>query len=764
MGLHCRWRECSVKQLAVRWWSSFGSRLIALVGLAVLVSTASVGVLAANQSEMAMRRQILDSNLAAADTVGAFTAQLIEAVQTGMHRIAVEPEVVQAMVDDDPQALARALSGFDGDTLIDSVAAVDLAGTVRASSLSSSPTIGTSVAGRDYFKEVLASGRPHFGVPLISAATGRPVASYAVPIADATGSLRGMLVAGISLSALSDIVTGLHTGPQTKARLVDIRGPGGLILVDADPARVLTPAGANDPAIARLLAGERAALETKDSAGELKLSVFAPVPGLPWSVLIRQPHTAAFAGLAALRRDMTLIIGALTLVALAAAVGLATWFTRPIRRLQGIVDHFSSGQFEARSRLVRRDEIGQLARAFDDMADELQNRDAQLRSVLEDLERKVAERTRELVVANQALGREKATLDAVLGSMSEGLVVLDGAPSVRYSNHRAAELLRLDYTQLHGAALPDLLPSLTDKLQDPDAVRASWRRALQRPQQFGLFEMTLLDGPARGLEVQVFAVATGAEAAEWRGVVIRDVTAVRELSRAKHELVATVSHELRTPLASLVGFTELLLEGKPSEANARVYLSAMREDGQRLTELINNFLDLQRVEAGGLALHAAACDLHRALSPERLAALAGGQHPLIFDVPADLPPAWAEEDALRAVMGNLLSNACKYSPAGAEVRIAARLVGSELEVSVQDEGIGLAPETLPKLFERFYRVDNSDRRATQGAGLGLAISRELVHALGGRIWAESGGSGQGSSFVFTLRVAEAPVRVPIGSS
>ncbi|HVA25825.1 MAG TPA: ATP-binding protein [Chloroflexota bacterium] len=733
------------------------------MGLVALVSAASVGLLAANRSEAAMRQQILDSNLAAADAVAGFTARLIEADQSRVDQMAADPKLIQAMVDGNGDELTRELSSFSGHRLIDSVAAVDLAGTVRASSPKRSPATGASVAGRDYFKQVLASTLPSFGVPVLSAGTGRPVATYAVPVADQAGSLRGVLAAGLSLSELSNIVTSLHTGPQAKARLVD-RRRGGLIVVDADPKRLLAPASGNDQVTLRLLAGDRAAMETTDSTGQLELSAFAPVPHLPWSVLVQQPQKAAFAGISAFKRDTALTTGMLTLGAVAAGVGLAMWFTRPIRRLHGIVRRFSSGQFDARSRLDRRDEIGQLARAFDDVADQLQDRDAQLRSVLEDLERKVAERTQELGLANQALGREKATLDAVLGGMSDGLIVLDSARSVRYSNLRAADLLGLDYTQLHGVRLPDLSALLAGRLQDADAIQAGWERALQRPQEFGRLGMTLLDGQARDLEMQVFTVAGSGETAEWLGVVIRDVTAIRELSRTKHELVATVSHELRTPLASLVGFTELLLEQKPSEAEAHLYLSTMREDGRRLTELIDNFLDLQRMDAGGLAIQATGVDLRGVLSPERLAAFTDGEHPLIFDMPGDLPVGWAEEDALRAVIGNLLSNACKYSPTGAPVRIAARLVGAELEVSVQDNGIGLAPETLPKLFDKFFRVDNSDRRATQGAGLGLAISRELVNALGGRIWAESRGLGQGSRFIFTLRLAEAPASVPIGSS
>jgi CheY-like chemotaxis protein len=196
------------------------------------------------------------------------------------------------------------------------------------------------------------------------------------------------------------------------------------------------------------------------------------------------------------------------------------------------------------------------------------------------------------------------------------------------------------------------------------------------------------------------------------------------------------------------------------EEERREFLTIMLEEGRRLTALINDFLDLQRMESGRQAVAPEPSDLVGLVARAVAAAGPDDAHPTVVDVPADLPPALADADRVIQVLANLLSNARKFSPGVGEVRISARVVtpvnGSPtLEVAVRDRGLGLPPEALPRLFEKFYRVDNSDRREIQGTGLGLAICRQIVEGHGGRIWVESAGLGHGATFKFTLPVAGA---------
>jgi len=220
------------------------------------------------------------------------------------------------------------------------------------------------------------------------------------------------------------------------------------------------------------------------------------------------------------------------------------------------------------------------------------------------------------------------------------------------------------------------------------------------------------------------------------------------------ELIGNVAHELRTPLASIQGYMEGLIDGVlPAEAATfqRVYREA-----DRLQRLVHDLQELSRVEAGAYELNL------RPTAPERLVdsvvARLGRQFEekgvtLEFDAPPDLPPVCADEDRMSQVLLNLMGNALQYTPTGGQVFLSVRREGKGVQFSVQDTGLGIAPEHIPHVFERFYRVDRSRSRAGGGSGIGLTIARHLVEAHGGQIEAASDGPGRGSTFSFTLPTA-----------
>jgi CheY-like chemotaxis protein len=255
----------------------------------------------------------------------------------------------------------------------------------------------------------------------------------------------------------------------------------------------------------------------------------------------------------------------------------------------------------------------------------------------------------------------------------------------------------------------------------------------------------------------MFSVVDPTSAQDGVGIVLRDVTIERDLARTKDELVSVVSHELRTPLASVVGFAELLLT-RPTmaEAQRQQYLGVMVEEGRRLTALINDFLDLQRLESGRQSIVPGSIALRPILEQAVIAAGDNSERPIVTDFADELPLVRADPERLRQVLANLLGNARKYSPRGGVIRLEVSVADNHVVISVQDHGLGLPSAALPLLFNKFYRVDNSDRREIAGTGLGLAISRHIVESHGGRIWAESAGLGEGARFSFTLPFAPVP--------
>ena len=224
----------------------------------------------------------------------------------------------------------------------------------------------------------------------------------------------------------------------------------------------------------------------------------------------------------------------------------------------------------------------------------------------------------------------------------------------------------------------------------------------------------------------------------------------------RRQLIADVSHELRTPLSAIQGSMEGLIDGV-LPASADTY-AEIHTEAQRLNRLVDDLQELSRVEAPAFELQRQPVDVSAlAISAIKRLAPAAASRGIILksELPPGLPKLLGDEDRLLQVLSNLIHNALQYTPTGGTVTLSARSLGGEMHVSVSDTGAGISSEHLPRIFDRFYRIDGSrSRQSGGGSGIGLTIARALVEAHGGRIWAESGGAGQGSTFTFALPIPQ----------
>jgi signal transduction histidine kinase/GAF domain-containing protein len=369
----------------------------------------------------------------------------------------------------------------------------------------------------------------------------------------------------------------------------------------------------------------------------------------------------------------------------------------------------------------------------------------------------------------QELLESSTQLSQVITSMPIGLALLDAQG--RLLRHNPAWPAIWGVGAVEGDTpfhLPwDLVPLLLARLTDPMALNDFCAHGLALPAEIQTTTIRLRE-PHQ--ELDVLSVPTRDSLGQLTGRlwVVSDVTREREADRLKSEFISVVSHELRTPLTSILGYTELLLARDFAPAEQREFVKTVYNEANHLSQIVEDMLGISRLEAGNVKLNQWVVSM-RQLIGEMTAQLShhlSARHRMVIHIPNQLPPAYVDRDKVKQVLFNLLINAAKYSPRGGEIALsveeAAELPadhppGRFLLVTVRDQGIGIPPEDLPRIWERFYRVDNTNTRRIGGTGLGLAITRALVELHGGRIWVEST-AGKGSAFFFTLPVVADVVR------
>jgi two-component system, OmpR family, phosphate regulon sensor histidine kinase PhoR len=412
------------------------------------------------------------------------------------------------------------------------------------------------------------------------------------------------------------------------------------------------------------------------------------------------------------------------LVALGIGIFVAGRVTRPVVDMQSIARQMSEGNFLVRAPSRSTDEIGTLGRSLNVLA-------ARLREKVQDLE------------------QERAKVTAILDGMVEGVVAVDGHEHVLVMNERARAIFGLG--AMRGERKPFLEVIRNVELHElfRDSRAGSPGFVLRR-------EVRLAAPNGRVLEVQALPLALGGD--EWGLVmVLHDVTELRRLEDVRTEFVANVSHELRTPLTAIHGYLETLLEGALEEPeHARKFLEIVFRHTERLGRLISDLAELSNIELGRITLALAPTPLDEVV--DSVVAIIGpraarGGVRLASAIPPGLVAVTADHDRLVQILINLVDNAVKYTPRGGDVRIGAEpIAGDRVEVTVTDTGIGIPRSDLPRITERFYRVDKARSRELGGTGLGLAIVRHLVLAHGGELAIESEVE-QGTTVRFTLPAA-----------
>ena len=655
------------------------------------------------------------------------------------------------------------------------------------------------------------SGRTYFG-PV----TFRKDTEPYMAIARAAGGQDGGTTAvEVNLKFVWDVVSALRIGKAGIAYVVDAEGhlvahPDiSLVLQKIDwtkqpqvVAARTTPVDAEAGGAASAAPGEAGSrqLEARTRAGNDVLVAYAPIPSLDWHVFVEVPREEVLVPVLAsmYRTGGVLLVG--LLLSVLASLSMAQRMVRPIRALQEGAAQIGAGNLQQEIVVKTGDELEALANQFNTMA-------VELKESYGGLERKVEQRTSELTETLEQQTATSEILRVISNSPTNEQPVFDAivASAVRLFEGRRVGLLLVEHGQLHMRARgsPDAI--------DEEALSRLYPMPLNRDSFVGqaildrqVLQIADVDAPGipsasaahahklgyrstsiapllrEGVAIGAITVPRAQPGlmsgkqlallqtfADQAVIAIENVRLFREIetknlqleiaSKHKSEFLANMSHELRTPLNAIIGFSEVLGERMFGELNEKQaeYADDIHTSGKHLLSLINDILDLAKVEAGRMELNLsdynlpAAIDNAMTLFRER--ALRHG-----LQLMAEVDPAAGnlrgDERKVKQILLNLLSNAVKFTPEGGNITVLAHYVDGFAQIAVRDTGVGIAPQDQAAVFEEFKQVGTDVTKKGEGTGLGLALTKSFVELHGGRLWLDSA-IGQGSTFTFTLPLA-----------
>ncbi len=342
-----------------------------LIISAVLLSGIVISVLIINISRDSIRNEIFSRNFSQAELAAEYASSYALNVHNHLEAFAMRDDVRKAILGGNPESLQYLLSYIsDSIEAIDATGIYDVTGIQLLASTPNAPTVGQSFDDREWFEQVMATGKPYLSPPVISRLTGNIVIPYGIPVCDEEGKVQALITGGLNLPILSEVITNINYGKHSRISLMDIRH-GGIILANTNPERIMTPATGNNEAVNRMLAGESGSMEVTDSSGNQVLVGFTQVPGLPWGILVLTPSEQAFAVIDRLTLNAILATGLILLLTSVLGFIATRGVTRPLERLADSTRIIGSGDLDYPIAIDTNDEVGDVSRAISSMAQNL---------------------------------------------------------------------------------------------------------------------------------------------------------------------------------------------------------------------------------------------------------------------------------------------------------------------------------------------------------------------------------------------------------
>lgn len=505
--------------------------------------------------------------------------------------------------------------------------------------------------------------------------------------------------------SLEDLVRQEGEAAGVRATIIDSTGK---VLADSQAAASSMENHSRRPEFVAAARGEVGIdMRKSQTLGVSFLYAAAPVSG--GAVRLAYPLADLEAASARVQNRLILASAAVFTLALMLAALAANSISRRLQRIVRFSDQIAAGDLGARIAESSEDEIGQVAGALDKTA-------------------------RKLEASFAALQTSQRQLETLLNSMQDAVIAVGPDQRVQWANQMMDRLVH-QHTRLDAPVV--------ETVRDPDFLRA-----LRTASESGTVSVTRATSilPSHTYDVTAAPMPGGGAVA-----VLRDLTENERVEKTRRDFIANVSHELRTPLTSIQGYTETLLDATTEDDPTRDFLEIVRKNATRMSRLTEDLLTLARVESGEQRFDVQSVSpdelLQEAIQSFEETARAQAVELRIED--SSHGSVLADREAIHQVFTNLIENALKYAAGGKGIVLGARSVEAGVEFSVRDFGPGIASEHLPRLFERFYRIDKARSRESGGTGLGLAIAKHIVLAHGGAIHAESE-LNHGSIFLFTL--------------